>query len=131
MARTAVTATAFTPNAKLVRPAGTTIDATLVTNGVVISGAPLEEIVVEVTNTFAGAKIVTIQSGDNPPGFAAGQGDMTGSLAQNEVAYFGPFDSSRFVQKGTTTDPATGALWVDFESGTTGTIRAYRVPRST
>ena len=55
---------------------------------------------------------------------------MTGSLAQNEVAYFGPFTSGRFAQKGTPTDPATGALWVDFEAGTTGTIRVYKVPRT-
>lgn len=126
MPRTAVTPTAFSRTAKVVRPAGTTIDATLVTNGVVIAPEfPLEELVVEVTNTFAGAKIVTIQSGTNPPALSAGQGDMTGSQAQNEVAYYGPFESARFRQTG-----AEPGLHVDFESGTTGTIRAYRVPRA-
>lgn len=127
MARTSITPTAFTPDAKLVRPAGTTIDATLVTNGVVVpaSSGPMEEFLVEVTNTFAGAKIVTVQSGDSPPALEAGLGDMTGSLAQNEVAYFGPFTSGRFAQHG-----SEAGLHVDFESGTTGTIRVYKVPRT-
>lgn len=123
MPRTAVTPTAFSRSAKVTRQAGTTIDATLVTNGVNISGVPLEELVVEVTNTFAGAKVVTVQPGANPPALSAGQGSMTGSLAQNDVAFFGPFESARYAQ-------ADGSLNVDFEAATTGTIRAYRVPRA-
>ena len=126
MPRTAVVPTAFSRTAKVVQQAGTTIDATLVPNGVVITpDFPLEELVVQVTNTFAGAKIVTVQSGSNPPALSAGQGDMTGSQAQNEVAYYGPFESARFRQTG-----AEPGLHVDFEAATTGTIRAFRMPRA-
>lgn len=126
MPRTALVPTALSRTAKVVQPAGTTIDAALVTNGVVIAPEfPMEELVVQVVNTFAGAKIVTIQSGSNPPALSAGQGDMTGSLVQNEVANFGPFESARFRQAG-----AEPGLHVDFEAGTTGFVRAYRVPRA-
>lgn len=125
MPRTAVTPTPFEYRAKVARPVGTTIDAALVTTGVVISGVPLEELLVEVTQAAVAAKVVTIQPGDNPPAQLAGQGGYTGSQAQDEVAYYGPFESARFVHVGD--EPG---LWVDFEVGTVGTIRAYRVPRA-
>jgi hypothetical protein len=121
--RTAVVAQPLSRTAKVVQGAGTTIDPTLVTNGVVISGVPLEELIVRVTNTFAGAKVITVRKGANPPALSAGQGDMTGSQAQNEVAHYGPLEGARFSQ-------ANGDLYVDFEAGTTGTIWAFRVPRA-
>jgi hypothetical protein len=123
MPRTAVTPTALVANSSIARPAGTTIDATLVSNGVEIAAAPTEEIIVEVTQTDAAAKTVTIRKGAAPPAHDAGQGDLTASLAQNAVRLFGPFTSGRFAQ-------ADGKINVDFETGTTGTLRVYRCPRT-
>lgn len=124
MARTAVTPTAASPNSSVAQPAGTTIDATLVTNGVKISGIPLEELILEITNTYAGTKTATIQASDGtPPALEGGVGDLTVSFAQDAVKVLGPFTSGRFLSTG-------GQLWVDFQSGFTGTIRAYRIPRT-
>lgn len=131
MARTAVTPTTLGPNTGAAKPAGTTIDSTLVTNGVIITGVPLEELILEVTNTFDGAKDVTIQSGDSPPALEAGVGDLVVEVADGDptpaTALIGPFTSGRFIQSGGT---EAGALHVDFESGFTGTIRAYRISRA-
>jgi len=123
MPRTAVTATALVPNSSIAQPTATTIDATLVTNGVEVNVAATETLWVEVTQTAASAKVITVQSGANPPALDAGQGDLTRSMAQNAVALFGPFSSGRFVQDGST-------LHVDFEAGTTGSMRVYRMPRT-
>lgn len=127
MARTEVTPTDLTPNAELDEPAGTTIDATLVTNGVtVIGGAPLEEVFVRVINSTAGAKNVTISAGDSPPADAAGVGNLVVAMTQDDVSFVGPFTSARFVQSGAD----SGELFIDFESGMTGTIWVYRAPRT-
>jgi hypothetical protein len=122
MARTNLPVTALSRTAKVVvtPSSGTAID---VANGMVVTGVPMEELVIQVINTFAGAKIVTIQAGANPPALAAAQGAMTGSLAQNEVADFGPFEGARFSQ-------ANGDLFIDFEAAMTGNVRALRVPRA-
>ena len=125
MARTAVTYSAFTPNSSTADPAGTTIDSTLVTNGVKISAAEPEKTIIRVTNSAGATKVVTINAGDNPPGIAAGQGNVTGTVAATTgVLWFGPFESGRFLQN-------DGTLEVDFASGTTGTITVFKVPRNT
>lgn len=124
MARTAVAYTTLVSNAYLADPAGTTIDSTLVTNGVKIVNAVPEETIIRVANTFGGTKVVTINAGDSPPALAAGQGAITGTVAATTgVGTFGPFDSSRVLQN-------DGTMEVDFASGTTGTITVIRVPRS-
>lgn len=120
MARTAVTVTTLSRTAAVARPAGTTADPT---NDHVISGVPLEELVVEITQTDASARVATIKAGVNPPAVGAGQGDITQSMAQNDVHLFGPFESGRFAQ-------ADGSLNIDLAASFAGTIRAYRVPRS-
>lgn len=132
MARTAVTPTTLGPNAfSAANIAGTTIDSTLVTNGVVITGVPLEELVLQVTNTASSALDCTISAGDNPPADAAGLGALVSEFSAGNVTpqikYVGPFSSARFIQAGGT---EAGALFVDFETGFTGTLRAFRVPRT-
>lgn len=122
MPRTALTPTALGPNSQVVRPAGTTIDATLVTNGVVIKGVPLEELVIEVDQTAVGGKAITINAGDAPPALEARQGNLQVTVAQNATGVFGPFTSGRFSQ-------ADRSIEIDFASGTTGAIRAYHVTR--
>lgn len=123
MPRTAVAPTSLVPNSSIAQPSATTIDSTLVTNGVSIPIGHSEEIWVEITQTAASAKVITVQSGDPTKGaFEGGLGDHTRSMAQNAVALFGPFTGGRFQQG--------GAIHIDFESGTTGSMRVYRMPRT-
>jgi hypothetical protein len=124
MPRTAVAYSTFTANSSTADPAGTTIDSTLVTNGVKVTAAVPEETVIRVANTAGTSKVVTINAGDYPPAAAAGQGAVTGTVgATTGVLWFGPFESGRFLQN-------DGTFEVDFASGTTGTITVFRVPRT-
>lgn len=124
MARTAVSYSNLVPNGYLADPAGTTIDSTLVTNGVTIANCVPEETVIRVANTAGATKVVTIAAGAYPPAIAAGQGAITGTVAATTgVGTFGPFESGRVMQ-------ADGSMSVDFASGTTGTITVIRVPRT-
>lgn len=124
MARTLVTHSPFSANNSTADPAGTTIDSTLVTNGVKISGVNPEETVIRVANTAGATKVVTINAGNNPPAIAGGQGALTGTVAATTgVLWFGPFSGAKFMQ-------SDGTLTVDFASGTTGAITVFRVPRN-
>lgn len=118
MARTAVTITKLNENAVTANPAGNALDPT---NGHIISGVPLEELVLEINSTFAGAKNFTVKAGANPPALAAGQGDLVVAL-NAVVGRIGPFTSARFIQ-------ADGSLWLDVEAAATGTVKAFHVPR--
>lgn len=123
MARTQVTLTTLTGNAFTVRPAGTTADPT---NGHYIdtSRVPLEEIIIEFTQTDATARTATIVAGDNPPALEAGQGTVAQSIAQNGVYYFAG-NSGRFKQA-----DGGGQLHIDLAASFAGSLRAYRVPRN-
>lgn len=124
MARTAVAYTPLVPNAYLADVAGTTIDSTLVTNGVVIANAIPEQTIIRVANTAGATKVVTINAGAYPPALASGQGAITGTVAATTgVGTFGPFTGAKVMQ-------ADGSMTVDFASGTTGTITVIRVPRT-
>ncbi|MFJ1648007.1 hypothetical protein [Streptomyces sp. NPDC088258] len=123
MPRTAVPYTPLVPNGSLADPAGTTIDATLVTNGVVINGADPEHTVIRVTNSSGAARIVTVKAGTGTPALSAGQGDLAVSIATTATAWFGPIASGRFQQTGT-------KLHVDFAAGTTGSITVFKLPRA-
>ena len=124
MARTAVSYSNLVANSHLASPAGTTIDATLVTNGVVINGVDPEHTVIRVTNTATGAKNVTVKAGSGTQAWMAGQGDLTVAVGANTGNEFiGPFTSARFQQDGST-------MYVDFESGFLGTITVLRVPKA-
>jgi hypothetical protein len=124
MARTAVSYTALTPNGHTSDVAGTTIDSTLVTNGVVINDVDPERTVLRVANTATGAKNVLVRTGTGTQSWMAGQGDLTVSVGANTgKEWVGPFTSARFQQKGT-------KLYVDFESGFTGTITVFKLPKA-
>lgn len=129
MARTAITPRALVANGNLTGATGaTTIDATLVTNGVVVDKAEFERILLRVTNTEASTNTVTIQSGANPPAHAAGLGDLVVTVAATTgVQYLGPFESGRFCQGGAD----MGDLHIDFETGMTGEIDVLLIPRAT
>lgn len=124
MARTAVPYTPLVPNGHLTDVAGTTIDATLVTNGVVITGADPERTLIRITNTAGTTKDVTVKAGAGSQSWMAGQGDSTTTVAATTGKEFlGPFTSARFQQAGS-------KLHVDFASGTTGTITVFKLPKA-
>lgn len=125
MPRTAVVPRALVANGNLIGTSGaTTIDATLVTNGVSVTGAIPEQTVIRVTNTEASTNTVTVQSGAVPPALAGGLGDLVVTVAATTgVQFIGPLESGRFMQ-------ADGSLWLDFESGMTGSIDILTVPRN-
>lgn len=120
MARTAVTVTALAANTLTARPAGTTADPA--EDHVVTIDFPLEELLLEFTQTDATARVATIVAGDSPPALSAGQGNIEQSMAQNAVWVVGGLESARFLQ-------SDGTLHIDLAASFAGTIRAYRVPR--
>lgn len=124
MARTAVSYTALTPNGTTSDVAGTTIDATLVTNGVVIENVDPERTVLRVANTAGTEKDVIVRTGSGVQSWMAGQGDLTVPVAATTGKEFvGPFTSARFQQTGS-------KLYVDFETGFTGTITVFKLPKA-
>lgn len=129
MPRTAVVPRALVANGNLNGATGaTTIDATLVTNGVVVDACEPERTIIRVTNTEASTNVVTIKAGDNPPSLAAGQGDLAVTVAATTgVQYIGPLESGRFIQGGAD----VGDLHIDFETGMTGAIDILLLPRAT
>lgn len=121
MARTAVTVNTLTANAFTARPAGTAADPT--NDHSVDVGGDSEGVVIEITQTDASARVATVLAGDNPPALEAGQGNLTQSMAQNEVWIIGPLTSGRFIQD-------DGKINIDLAASFAGTIRAYRIPRT-
>ncbi len=93
---------------------------------VVTLTCPLEELVIRVENTTASTKAVTIKAGDNPPAESAGQGDLSVSLTAGnstvQMKSVAGLESARFVQN-------DGTLLIDVDSGMTGFISVYQVPR--
>ncbi len=122
MARTAVTVVTLTANATTADPTPTTADTTN-DHSVDCSSFSLEELVLRIKQTDATARVATIVAGDNPPALEAGQGDLTKSIAQNEVWWVGPLTSGRFVQ-------SDGKLHIDLAASFAGEITAFRIPRT-
>lgn len=117
-----ITITELSANSQNARPAGQTIDTT----GMVpvnADGKGFDRILIEVTNGSANNLTVSIAAADKPPGLQSKS--LTGAaLAQNAVAYLGPFSSSQFSKAGkleVTFTPATGSP--------SATVRCYRLPK--
>lgn len=124
MARTAVTLTTLTAGTFIAR-AQTNADATN-DHSIALGDCPLEELVVIITQTDASARVATIVAGTNPPGNAAGQGNLSQSMAQNEVWVITGLESSRF----TTVVSGVAYLYIDLAASFAGKIEAYRVSRA-
>jgi len=124
MARTAVVPRALVKNSNLIGTSGaTTIDSTLVSNGVTIANAKPEKLLIRVTNTEGSTNTVTVKAGDNPPALRAGQGDLVVTVAATTgVQYIGPLESDKYLQ-------ADGSLEIDLETGMTGSLDALYMPR--
>lgn len=124
MARTAVVPRALIKNSNLIGTSGaTTIDSTLVSNGITIANAKPEKLLIRVTNTEGSTNTVTVKAGDNPPALRAGQGDLVVTVAATTgVQYIGPLESDKYLQ-------ADGSLEIDLETGMTGSFDALYMPR--
>lgn len=135
MARTSVTPTNLTGNGGIDIPAGTTINSTLVTNGVNIplsaTGIPAapqaRDLFLYITNTAGADKTVTVRAGvggGSTPGqaFRSGIGDLAVTChTASGGCIVGPLESARFAQ-------LDGSINVDFGTGLTGAFTAFLMP---
>jgi len=119
MARTNVPLSNLVANGGLAEPAGTAVDPA---NGHVIDVSGLTgQLIIEINNTFAGTKVVTVKAGAvNPPAFRAGLGDITFTVPASSRAFLGPFEGARVFN--------AGGVQVDMAAGITGTIAALFIP---
>ena len=120
MARTNLPVTALALDAGTAAPAATTI---VQANGMEIAaGGNTGKLYIEVTQTDATARTLTIKAPtNNPHAPRAGRGDLVIACAQNVARVVG-IESARFAQ----TD---GKIHLDFAASFAGTARAYRLPR--
>jgi hypothetical protein len=128
VARTNLPLTDLVPNGGIAQPTGTVVDQVNGMNVQLLSEAipaagSAQHLVIQVTNSAAGAHNIIIRAGVNPPAMRAGIGDLNVSVAAAGTQMVGPLEPGRFVQ----TD---GSVNVDFASGFTGTINAYLIPRT-
>lgn len=124
MSRTAIVPRSLVKNSNLDGATGpTTIDSTLVTNGVTVANAEPERTLIRCTNTEGSTNVLTVRKGTGPPALRAGQGDLTVTVAATSgVQYMGPFESDKVLQ----TD---GSMSIDFETGMTGAIDVLLIPK--
>lgn len=103
-----------TPTANILPSGGTSIVAA----DTFVVKYPIEDkIMLMLNNTAASSKNFYIRKGNFT---ASGQGDLTVPVGTNEVKYV-ILSSDRFLDK-------DGYLKVEFEAGTTGYVRAFRLP---
>jgi len=124
MARATVLTTSVAKNAATADAAGTALDAT--NHHALPAGAfPLDTVILRVTNTTASEKDITIKAGDKNPAQSNGQGDLVVAFAAGNVTpvvKFFTLESARFIQD-------DGTVHIDVESGMTGFVSAWRIPR--
>jgi hypothetical protein len=123
MPRTDVPITRLTPGQWIAQGSGTTADPTndhVINLGVSTGGksTPLDELVIRILQTDATARVATIVAGDNPPALSAGMGDLTKSMAQNEVWYIHGLEGGQYMQN-------DGTILIDLAASSAGTIWAY------
>ncbi len=126
MTRTAVAVNAITRSnfpPHDVALTATTIDGTLVTNGVKVTDFFLyTDQTVEVYNSAGSPMDITFQAGTDRKCLAAGIGDAVVTVTNGTTKAIQNIESSRFFQSG-------DDLWIDFETGCTGTITVIGTPR--
>jgi hypothetical protein len=120
MARTAIVPTALTRNTGTTAVT-TTIDSTLVTNGVQVdlSGIAGDRLLIRVTNTHGTAHDVTLNSGSYSAGAV---GDIVTEIALTSGVTLFTIEPQRVMDD-------DGLLTIDFASGHTGVIEVYTMPR--
>jgi hypothetical protein len=123
MARTPVPYSNLLANDDIADPAGTALNPGA-GNGHSIAASVPEQTVLRVVSTAASEIDITVLAGDKPPALAAGQGNLVIPVAAGATRWIGPVESGRFLQN-------DGTLLIDVETGATGTITAFKVPRYT
>jgi hypothetical protein len=128
MARVALPYNNLVPNSNLADPtgvatvagAGNGLQVPSITAGQTRSFPELT--LLRVANASGGSGTCTVKAGTNPPSLAAGQGDLTVTVANSTTAWIGPFESGRFIQP-------DGSMAI--ESSVVMTVTAFKVPRNT
>ncbi len=119
MARDSVPITQLTLSGGVAEPAGTSI---VPANGATIAaGGDTRKLIVRVTNTHGSDHVVTVRAGANPPAFRQGIGDASVTVAATTGVQYLTIESARFVQ-------SDGSVHLDFDTGMTGTVMAFRLP---
>lgn len=129
MARSAITVATGVFEGIVATNNGTTIDAT---NGnYIATDGNHGSILLLVNHSTSVSRTMAVKAGVNPPAFRA-TADLTLTLnASNAspIMFIGPFESAQHFQSssaGTSGNP--GDILLDFQTGTTGTIYAVKLP---
>lgn len=141
MARTVITPTALVGETAAASGAGTTIDSTLVSNGVSIKAEGLTgRLLIRIVNTAVASKVATLKGapassgyGVNPGSdyhFLAAKGDMAITCATDTELTLTGLESARFAQADDAATPNKGALLIDLASGFTGTLWVFLLPKT-
>lgn len=120
-ARTDIPITALTAQASTADPAGTNVDAT--NNMNCAAGSQTNRLVFRIHNTTNAPKEVDFLAGVKPPAETSGIGQLAITPASASTVWVGPLESARFAQ-------ADGSININIASGMTGTITAFRLPKS-
>jgi len=122
MARTAITPIALGTKDTFTAVTYTTVDATLVSNGAVVTEGLDGRLLIYVKQTDATARAITIQSAPE----YGDQFDLVKSIAQNGE-WVTTIENAKYVrgfgEESASTD--NGKLYIDFATGFTGTITIY------
>lgn len=119
MARDSVAITALALDGGVAEPSGTTI---VPANGAAIAaGGNTRKLVIRVTNTHGSDHTVTVKAGANPPAFRQGLGDASVTVAATTGVQYLTVESARFIQ-------SDGSIHLDFDTGMTGKVMAFRLP---
>lgn len=129
MARSAITVASGSYDGIVATNNGTTIDAT---NGnYIATDGNQSRIVLLINHSTSVSRTMAVKAGTNPPAFRA-TADVTLTLnASNAspIMFVGPFESAQHFQSAAAgTSTAAGDILLDFQTGTTGTIYAYKLP---
>jgi len=129
MGRTALAVTALTQNAGINIPTGTPIDQT---NGFAIAlpgagpaAGTADHLFLLIQSTSLSDQVVTVKGNSStttPTRGGTAGADLTVTChAASGGCVIGPLEVTRFAQTG-------GAVWVDFDAGSQGTITAFMWP---
>ncbi len=128
---TALTVTSLNANGTTASPAQNVLTAaTAATTLSGFVGGKTDRVVIEVENLTTVASntfTFTVLSGDNPPAFRSGVGNLSKSaIASGSKTLFGPLESARFIQ-----DDGSISVTVTPSSGVTLNmgIRTYKLPK--
>lgn len=122
MATTTIPYSNLVPNGNLAQPAGTTT-VVAPTNNMKVADAFAELTLLRVVNTGV-QQVIKVKAGTGPQAVAAGQGDLSVTVAATTgVQFIGPFESGRFIQ-------SDGSLLIEAAT-VDATITAFKIPRNT